>query len=527
MPSPQAPQGDRKARLVEVCRELLQDRHLIVAGNRGPVEYVLSPSGEPVPQRGHGGLVTALGGVSQFCNVTWVASAMGEADRRAAHSAGDGLLHANLPGQNIGLRFVICPRNTYHKYYNVFSNPLLWFLQHYMWNSPYTPNIDASTQDAWDNGYVAVNQAFADGVVAEMRRPGTAPVAMIHDYQLYLVGRMVREAVPWALLSHFVHVPWPSSGSWRLLPSSLRRQILDGLLANDLVGFQTVQSARDFLYSVEAFLPEARLDLGGWKVSYREHSTRVGVYPTSVDVTALRRAASSPRVQEYQARIAAMRSEQTIVRVDRVDPSRNIVRGFRAFEIMLERHPELARRVTFLAFLTPSRTRVREYQRYGEEVTAVVNAINSRHGDDGWQPIKIFLENNYLQALAALRLYDVLLVNSVADGMNLVAKEGPMVNTRDGVLVLSEGTGAFDQLRSACLEVAPTDLEGTAQALYVALSMDASERQSRTARLRELLDQTDVTDWLYAQFMDLRTSLHERATMPVEAGFPRRTLPVE
>ena len=298
MPSPQGLQNEQRTKLVEVCRALLGDKRLIVAGNRGPVEYVLTSTGEVSAQRGHGGLVAGLGAISQFCRLTWVASAMGEADRKAASTAGGEVIPSPLPGQNIDVRFVVCPRNTYHKYYNVFSNPLLWFLQHYMWNSPYTPNIDATTYDAWENGYVAVNQGFADAIVAEMARPGNSHVAMLHDYRLYLVGKMIRDKVPDATLSHFVHIPWPSASSWRLLPFTIRRAIIEGLLANDVVGFQTTRSVLEFIHSVEAFLPEASIEAGERLVHFADHTTRVEAYPIAIDIPGLRRANASSRVRD-------------------------------------------------------------------------------------------------------------------------------------------------------------------------------------------------------------------------------------
>ncbi len=527
MPSPQAAYSEHRTKLIEICRGLLQDKRLIVASNRGPVEYSISPEGSLTPTRGHGSLVTGLSTVSQFCKITWVASAMGEADRRAAQLAGDNLTDSPLPGQNIAVRFVVCPRNTYHKYYNVFSNPLLWFLQHQMWNSPYTPNIDASTYDAWHNGYVAVNRAFADAIAAEMRREGSSHVAMLHDYQLYLVAKGVRESVADALLLHFVHIPWPATTSWRLLPAEMRQGILAGLCANDIVGFQTKRSACDFLHTVEAFLPGAEIDQAAQSIRYQGRTTRVQAYPISVDVAGLRRSAGSVRVREYQERIQSIAAEHTIVRVDRIDPSRNVIRGFRAYDLLLERHPELHGKVKFLAYLTPSRTRVREYQRYAEELTALVNAINAKYGQEAWQPIELFTENNYLQALAALRIYDVLLVNAVVDGMNLVAKEGPLVNTRDGVLVLSEGSGACEQLHEGALVVTPTDLEGTAQALYQAITMSQDERKMRAELLRSIVEEEDITMWLYRQFADLH-ALAEAARQPTLSVEPQPLeLPLE
>lgn len=524
MVSPRDTYSEHRTRLIATCRELLGDGRLLVASNRGPVEYEFAPDGKVLPRRGRGGLMAGLGTVGQFGKITWVASAMGEADRKAAQEAGDGLIRSPLPGLNINVRFVVCPRNTYHKYYNVFSNPLLWFLQHHMWNSPYTPNIDASTYDAYQNGYVAVNRAFAQAIVEEMAKSGCPRIAILHDYQLYLVAKMVREQMPEALLLHQVHVPWPSPSFWQLLPASMRREICEGLCGNDIVGFQTARSARAFLHTVQAFLDEAEVDHKGQTISYRGRQVKAAAYPISIDVPSIRRAASSARVREHQERLQSLCSEFAIVRVDRIDPSRNIVRGFRAYEILLERHPELRGRAKFLAFLTPSRARVREYQRNVDELMATVNGLNERYATTGWRPVELFMENNYLQALAGLRLYDVLLVNSVVDGMNLAAKEGPIVNTRAGVVILSEGTGAFEQLREGTLVVAPTDLEATARAMYEGLTMAPEERQRRAELLRRLVEEEDIAMWLLHQFADLLALARARGPLAAvsqrEAALP-------
>ncbi|MCH7802330.1 MAG: trehalose-6-phosphate synthase, partial [Chloroflexi bacterium] len=215
------------------------------------------------------------------------------------------------------------------------------------------------------------------------------------------------------------------------------------------------------------------------------------------------RISNSRRSLEYERKIKPLCLEKTIVRVDRMEPSKNIVRGFKAYDLLLERHPELHGEVTFLAFLVPSRTHVRQYQRYAEEVEQQVQAVNATYGTKDWTPIHTFYENNYTQAMAGMRLYDVLMVNAVIDGMNLVAKEGPIVNKRGGVLILSESIGAYDQLREGALAVGPTDIEGTMQALYDALVMPAEEREVRAAILADAIEREDVTHWLKTQVEDL------------------------
>jgi trehalose 6-phosphate synthase len=482
---------------------LLAERRLILVSNRGPIEYRATPVGGLQLERGTGGVITALRSISKHVELTWVASTMGEGDRLAAVGH-DGRFQAMLPGERLYLRFVTSPRNVYHKYYNLFCNPLLWFLQHYMWNSPYTPNVDAKVYDAWDNGYVAVNRNFAEAVVEEAANDRIPPFVMIHDYQLYLVGGYIRQQMPNAILQHFIHIPWPASSYWQLFPDPMRRAILESLCSSDIVGLQTSRDVHHFLHSCEIFLNRAKVDYELNTVLYEGRETKVASYPVSVDVAALRRIARSPRVQDYEEKLRPYLGEQTIVRVDRAEPSKNIARGLKSFDMLLERYPHLVNRVKLICFVVPSRSGIKQYERYTQEIFDAVNGINAKYGNDESQPVKLFFENNYAQSLAGMRLYDVLLVNPVIDGMTLVAKEGPIVNTRNGVLVLSESAGAYEQLKGNAIPVAPADLEGTTQALYEALTMNMLERKRRAEALKREIEAEDLTMWLYHQFHDLR-----------------------
>ena len=482
---------------------MLTDRRLILLSNRGPVEHRLTRDGQLQARRGAGGVVTALASLTRYVEFSWVASAMGDADRRAAEAANGGSIPSPLRGQQLSLRYVVAPEGAYHKYYNIFCNPVLWFLQHYMWSSPYTPNIDEAIHDAWTNGYLPVNRSFADAVAAEARDHESPPYVMIHDYHLYMAPLYIREAVPDATVSHFVHIPWPSSAYWLLLPKHMRTSICRAMCNSDIVGFQTARDVRGFLETCEEFIPEAEVDHATQTIGVNAHRTHIRAYPISIDPNQLRRTANSPRVRDYEERLQPLCLEKTIVRVDRLEPSKNIVRGFRAYQLLLGRHPELHGKVTFLAFLVPSRTGISQYQRYADEVEDQVQAINSTFGTKEWRPIHAFYEENYAQAIAALKLYDVLLVNSVIDGMNLVAKEGPVVNARGGVLVLSEAVGAHDQLEKGVLSVGPADIEGTMQALYDAVTMSGEEREERASLLREAVEREDLTHWLTTQIADL------------------------
>jgi trehalose 6-phosphate synthase len=494
---------DERAALWSLVDELLGSQRLILASNRGPMEFHVQPEGELQPRRGSGGVVTALSGLTNYVDFTWIASAMGEGDRRAAEQNGGLAMPSPLPGQQVKVRFVTTPRRAYHKYYNIICNPLLWFLQHYMWSSPYTPRVDAVVYDAWEAGYVHVNQEFADAIVEEAGRSDLQPLVMVHDYQLYLVPKMVREKLPNARIHHFVHIPWPASSYWELLPAMIRTGICEALCCADIVGFQAQRDVRTFLESCDSFLEGVEVDYAAHVVRFNGRETKVQSYPISIDVDEVQQIATSPRALEVEERLTKALGEQTIIRVDRAEPSKNIVRGFSAYEIMLDRHPEFIGKVRFLAFLVPSRTHIRQYQRYIEEIDVSVKRINEKFGTADWQPIQVYYENNYIQAIAGMRLYDVLLVNSVIDGMNLVAKEGPVVNQKDGVLILSEAAGAYEQLKIGALPVAPADVEGTSRALYQALTMEPAERAKRANDLRESIETEDITAWLHHQLEDI------------------------
>ncbi|MBI4200971.1 MAG: trehalose-6-phosphate synthase [Chloroflexi bacterium] len=494
----------RRARLLEMCFNTLEGNRLILVSNRGPVEHSFTPNGHVQARRGSGGLVTAFSPIMRDVDFTWVASAMGEGDRRVAEDAGGGSIRPNVSGYRFSVRYVTTPRRVYHKYYNTFCNPLLWFLQHYMWNSSYTPSVDDVVYDAWDNGYVPVNRSFADAVLAETAGSAGPPCVLIHDYHMYLVAGYVRESLPDAIIQHFVHIPWPASAYWELVPAHIRRAICESLCSANIVGFQTQRDGSNFLQACQEFLPGACVDYVGRSVTFKERQTFVRAYPLSISVEEVQRIAASPRVQGYERQLRNVCAEKTIVRVDRAEPNKNILRGFRAYEILLYRHPELRGRVKFLAFLVPSRTHIRQFQRYLEEIEQQVKAINDSCGTPDWQPVHLFMENNYPQAVAGLRLYDILMANVVIDGMNLVAKEGPIVNAKDGVVVLSESAGAYPQLAAGVLPVSAADVEGTMQAMYTALTMSSEERQRRSALLKEAIEREDILDWFQRQLEDIR-----------------------
>jgi trehalose 6-phosphate synthase len=250
-------------------------------------------------------------------------------------------------------------------------------------------------------------------------------------------------------------------------------------------------------------IPEVDIDYGHHTVRYNGRLTRVRHYPISVDSEGLTEFARSPEVEEFKRKLQPMLGAQTIVRVDRAEPSKNIVRGLRAWELLLERHLEHRGQVNLIQFLVPSRTELGVYQTYTDEIFELVDSINDHYGDVNWQPVQVLYENNYAQAIAGMYFYDVLFVNPLIDGMNLVSKEGPLVNKGDGVLLLSETAGSAEQLAEYSLNVAPTDLEGTVRGLHAALTMPIEERRRRASALRTMIAEEDISFWLESQFRDL------------------------
>jgi trehalose 6-phosphate synthase len=331
----------------------------------------------------------------------------------------------------------------------------------------------------------------------------TDPVVMVHDYHFYLLPRMIRDARPDAFLHHFVHIPWPQPDAWRVLPSRIREDLYRGLLANDIIGFHTSSYQRNFLQCCRDLLDlEIEFEPGLVRVDDREVWVRH--YPLPIDARATRAVARHARVAEYEAELLKRRRDFLILRVDRADLSKNVLRGFSGFDLFLEQHPEFNERVTFIAQLMPSRTDVPEYAEYLERIEALVAVVNHRHGTPDWMPIQLKLKDDLEDAVAAYKHYDVLLVNAMFDGMNLVAKEGPLVNERGGVSLLSENTGAHEELGEFALSVNPFDIQELADSIHAALTMAPPERERRAKGLQEIITSRDPGDWIDEQIKDIR-----------------------
>ena len=479
------------------------DDPLIFVSNRGPVQYARE-DGERTSKPGHGGLVTALGGLAgHLDDAVWVCAALSDEDAAVAREHEGGSFEQEGGGPGVRLRMVELAPAAQHDFYAVVANPLLWFVQHYLWDLGDTPDITRRQLDAFDDGYVPVNARFADAVAEEVEARGGRATVMVQDYHLYLVPERVRSRCPEVFLHHFVHIPWPHPDAWRVLPPKMRDAVFNGVLGNDIVAFHSRRYARNFLLGCEELLG-LPLDRDALTVEVGGRTVHARHYPISVDPDELEATAASEAVADHERRLADKRREHLILRVDRADPSKNILRGFRAFDTLLDDHPELDGRVTFLALVQPSREDVQQYVDYLERIRSLVDEVNAKHGTAEWQPIELGLEGSFDEVVAAYKLFDVLVVNPISDGMNLVAKEAVLVNQRDGVLALSENAGAHEELGRFALTLHPFGIQQQADAMFAALNMEASERRDRLAGAAALVRENDVAKWLRDQLADVR-----------------------
>jgi len=488
---------------------------LVVASNRGPVSFHRNEDGELIGERGSGGLVTALAGVLFESDATWLAAAMTDGDRDVA--AGGHSIDV-APAGRAG--FVDVPPDRYAGYYNGIANRVLWQLHHHLFDLSYLPSWDAETRVIWED-YREVNRMFAHALDAEGERD---PVYLVQDYHLSLVPRFLRELQPNARIAHFTHTPFGGQSALSVLPSPIREDLLTGMLGADVLGFQAERWAENFLLSVRDSLHDVHVDVRRRRIRIGDRTVLVRTYPVSLDPMPLRATARSPEVKAIRRELTEWREDaHLLLRVDRLELSKNLMRGFQAFETFLHDRPEWRGRVRFLALLPESRTEIPEYQTYAARVHDLVDMINAKFGGAGWQPIELRTDESYQRAVAAYGLYDALLVNPIFDGMNLVAMEGPLVNRRHGALILSENAGAFARLGRHALPVNPFDVAETAEAIATGLEMPREERVRRARGLTRAVLTRNPVRWLTAQLRDLDVvsgMSSQRAEQPDESFGP-------
>ncbi len=453
---------------------------VVVVSNRGPLSFRIDEEGRPVRAGTGGGLAATLHPLLRGTGATWVAAAMHEADRRAASL---GLM------EDEGLRIVTVEPEVaaYEMAYNVVSNATLWFCNHHLWDLPRRPRFDRRWLEAWD-AYRDVNLAFAQAV-AEHAPEGAR--VLVQDYHLSLVGGALAQLRPDLATTHFSHTPFADPGILRVLPSDAAGALLGGMAGFGACGFHTARWESSFR---GAFADAA---LGG-RAGADAPATYVA--PLGPHPEALHEEAASVAVAEARGRIEELAGgRRLVVRVDRVELSKNIVRGLWAFDELLETRPHWRSRVTMLALAYPSRETLADYLSYRSEVEHAAQRLNERWSSGDWVPVVLAVADDRARSIAALTAYDVLLVNPVRDGMNLVAKEGPLLNRAAGVLVLSREAGAWEELHPAALGINPFDVSETAAALDAALSMEPPDRAARAAALRGIVSRQTAADWLNRQ----------------------------
>ncbi|MFC7013564.1 trehalose-6-phosphate synthase [Streptomyces viridiviolaceus] len=457
---------------------------VLVASNRGPVSYEVGEDGSLHAKRGGGGLVSGLSAIGPDAGALWVCSALSDGDREAVRRG---------VGEE-GVRMLDVPADVHADAYNGIANSVLWFVHHMLYQTPLEPVFDAEFRRQWAS-YEAYNRAFAEALAEEAAE---GAVAIVQDYHLTLVPGMLRELRPDLRIGHFSHTPWAPVDYFRILPDDIAEQVLRGMLGADRLGFLTRRWADAFTACCDALV-------GG------PGDTRIGVHGLGADADFLRRRSHEADVDE---RMAGLRAEigagpdgnarRTIVRVDRTELSKNIVRGLLAYRRLLADRPEWRERVVHVAFAYPSRQDLAVYRDYTAEVQRVAEEINAEYGTPGWTPVVLHVKDDFARSLAAYRLADVALVNPVRDGMNLVAKEVPVVSDEGCVLVLSREAGAYEELGEDAVVVNPYDVVGTAAALHEALSIGAAERAERSKRLASAATALPPGRWFLEQLEELR-----------------------
>ena len=484
-------------------RKVADSGKIVLISNRGPNDFVWQEE-RWVPKTASGGLVTLIEPLARQADVTWFCCVSEPSTANNVREA----LSTTAADQTDAEHHVVpvpLPGRIYQAYYGAISNEVLWMLQHHLVGQFGYDSIDAARHHAWNKGYLEANRRM----VVAIRASGIKPRAfLIQDYHFYPLPGLLRQVFPDTPSLHFTHIPFPDPATLKLIPKSWREALLHGLLGADVVGMQTLGDARPFLSCCDELL--------GLSVDYQQSAVlapdgrivRVQVFPASVEPAEVRRALGSAAAAAARQRLAPYLDRTTIIRVDRLDPSKNQIIGFKAFGRLLESRPELRGNGRFLAFLVPSRTDLGVYREYRDAVFAAIDEVNRRYASDcGFEPISVFYTNNREQALVAMEQCDVLLANSREDGMNLVVKEWGIASQKPGVAIVAETAGVSAELGGGALQISPLDIEGTAEAMGWALDMPIAERQARLLQLRSKIESWTAQHWLRAQLEAL--NIHE------------------
>lgn len=449
-------------------------RPLLIASNRGPVSFKLI-DGELVASRGAGGLVSGIGPLVEGTETTWMAAALSEGDRQAASS---GVIEA----EGFRVRTLDIDPDDLDMAYNTIANETLWYIYHDLYERSREPVIDSDWYDAW-TAFRRYNRVFADTILEEAEPDS---IVLLQDYHLALTAPRIRDERPDISVVHFSHTPFPTPGALRILPELARTELLLGYMAAGRLGFHSSRWS-------DAFIDCCRENLG-------VRPTNTFVSALGSDADQLHAMAKSAECETELAALEAVVGDRFVIgRAERLELSKNILRGFWAYDELLAMRPDLHGEVVFAASFSPTRAGVADYGRYRAEVEMAIAEINARWGNDDWTPIYAVIENNYPQAIAVLRRYDALLVNPIRDGLNLVASEGPIVNERNGLVLLSREAGVFDEMAGIATEVHAYDITQTAQAMSDSIDMETEQRNEVAADLLDIATSRNPRMWLDEQ----------------------------
>jgi trehalose 6-phosphate synthase len=469
------------------------DAEVVLASNRGPVGFRRDPDGTVTTSRGAGGLVSALTGLGAAANTVWVCAALSDTDRAVASASPDGRLRLDdEAGAPAAVQMLALDAATMAGAYAAIANTTLWYLHHGLANPAGPRGFDAGWRRDWD-AYVRYNTAFSEAISAAA---GKGARILVQDYHLALVPAMLRSARPDLRTSLFTHTPWAEPRVFATLPSDVASAVLEGMLGADSLGFHSHRWAQAFVDCCLTVLDATTVDGG---VERDGRTTAVRVHPLGVDPAPLLARAGQPDVAAHRKNLATrLEGCRAVVRVDRTEPSKNILRGLEAFRDLLLRHPEHRGRVVHIAIAYPSRQDLADYRDLTTAVEALADAINDELATPTWTPVWLSVRDDYAESLATLMLGDVVLVNPVRDGMNLVAKEAVVLGG-DNVLVLSREAGAADELGAFAVLVDPFDVVATSEAMNDALVMSPAERARRHAGLVQAATALPPAQWLRQQ----------------------------
>jgi trehalose 6-phosphate synthase len=461
---------------------------LLVASNRGPLTVVAVEDGDDEIRRGGGGLVSGMQtALTAVPNAVWVCAALNERERALARQAPHGRI-SELPAVADAMRgdfdvqLLPIDAQTFRNAYNGVANSTLWFVLHQLYDLPTQPSFDTGWRRQWAS-YVRYNQAFADALAGEA---ADGAAVMVQDYHLFLVPQMLRSLRPDLRIAHFTHTPWVSPDYFTTLPDDVGAAVLEGMLGADVIGFHTQRWADLFRTTVQAVLGR--------------EAAGVRVFPLGTEADAMHKLGHRRNVDSELRVLTEVAGDRLVIgRVDRTELSKNVWRGLLAYRELLRNHPEWRGRVVHVVYNNPSREDLPAYREYTARIERLAEEIDDEFRTEEWTPLLLDIADDYPAALAVLRRSDVLFVNSVRDGMNLVVQEGLVLSERDPAVVVSREAGVAEMLRDDALIVNPFDVQGTARALHQALSMPSAERAERAERMRAAVVALPPAEWFQAQ----------------------------